>query len=72
MKIQGSVALVTGANRGLGTAFARELTDVPLLAPGRSGGYSAFKASGWALSNALRQAIAALAAEAPVYVGTGA
>jgi NAD(P)-dependent dehydrogenase (short-subunit alcohol dehydrogenase family) len=25
MKIDGSVALVTGANRGLGRAFAREL-----------------------------------------------
>jgi NAD(P)-dependent dehydrogenase (short-subunit alcohol dehydrogenase family) len=25
MKIEGSVALVTGANRGLGRAFAREL-----------------------------------------------
>ena len=27
MKIDGSVALVTGANRGLGRAFARELVS---------------------------------------------
>jgi len=30
MKIKGSVALVTGANRGLSAAFARDLAPVTL------------------------------------------
>ena len=36
MQIGGSVALVTGANRGLGLAFTREL-----LRPGRGQGHGA-------------------------------
>jgi NAD(P)-dependent dehydrogenase (short-subunit alcohol dehydrogenase family) len=49
MQIAGTVALVTGANRGLGAAYARELLDRvaakvyaavrdPVLHPGPAGG----------------------------------
>jgi NAD(P)-dependent dehydrogenase (short-subunit alcohol dehydrogenase family) len=48
MRIRGSVAFVTGANRGLGSVFAQEL----LAAGARK--VSASKAAAWALTNWLR------------------
>ena len=80
MKIEGSVALVTGANRGLGTAFID--TDMARGAPGPK----------LAPDDLVRQALAALeagqselladattrnvhaglAAEPPVYLGASA
>jgi hypothetical protein len=58
MKINGSVALVTGANRGLGGAFENVLSVLSRLTlPGRT---------------ELLAVHAGLAAEPPVYVGTGA
>ena len=46
MKIDGSVALVTGANRGLGRVYARELVS--------RGADGASKAAAWSLTNGVR------------------
>ena len=46
MKIHGSVALVTGANRGLGREFARELVS--------RGAAKVYGAAAWSLTNGVR------------------
>ena len=80
MKIQGSVALVTGANRGLGAAFID--TDMARGAPGPKitpddvvrRALAALEAGqSELLADATsRKVHAGLAAEAPVYLAAGA
>jgi NAD(P)-dependent dehydrogenase (short-subunit alcohol dehydrogenase family) len=49
MQISGSVALVTGANRGLGQVYAREL-----ISRGAAKVYGASKTAAWSLTNGIR------------------
>jgi NAD(P)-dependent dehydrogenase (short-subunit alcohol dehydrogenase family) len=65
MKIRDSVAVVTGANRGIGLAFAQELlaagrkvyAAVSWVAVPSGGTYSASTAAAWSLTNWLRTAL---------------
>lgn len=53
MKIEGSVAVVTGANRGLGRHFVEQL-----LSRGAAKVYAAAKAAAWAQTDVVREELA--------------